>query len=323
MPRRRNIRSLSVPIALAATAVPLSIALLVGWTLVVSQNSGLQGQVTSNVWLLVLGVLSFVVIMGVLIMFSIFLGREILEVRRQDSFIDSVTHELKSPLASLKLCLETLAREGLEPQQQEALRQMMLEDVERLASFIDDVLHASRLSHDRVGVDVSHVDVGALVEHVVEGVSARHKIPREAFHVEAPPQLLVSTDRAALELVLKNLLDNAVKYSGERLDITVRAKRHDGGGAIVEVVDQGIGIGKKDLKRVFHRFYRVPGETVHSRRGTGLGLFVVSSLVRNLGGRVEARSEGSGKGTTMRVVLPPPAGDRSTASEASAEARPL
>ncbi|MFW5924668.1 MAG: sensor histidine kinase [Myxococcota bacterium] len=323
MARRRNIRSLSVPITLAATTVPLSVALLVGWTLVVSQNSGLKGEVTSNVWLLVLGVLSFVVIMGVLIMFSIFLGREILEVRRQDSFIDSVTHELKSPLASLKLCLETLAREGLEPRQQEALRQMMLEDVERLASFIDDVLHASRLSHDRVGVDVSHIDVGDLIEHTVEGVAARHKIPREAIHVQVPPQLLLSTDRAALELVLKNLLDNAVKYSGDRVDITVRAERHDRGGAVIEVADRGIGIPRKDLKRVFHRFYRAPGETVHARSGTGLGLFVVSSLVRNLGGRVEARSDGSGKGTTMRVVLPPPAGDRSAATKASAEARPL
>ncbi|MFW6050657.1 MAG: sensor histidine kinase [Myxococcota bacterium] len=311
MARRRNIRSLSVPIALAATAVPLSVALLVGWTLVVSQNSALKGEVTQNIWLLVLGILSFVVVMGVLVMFSIFLAREILEVRRQDSFIDSVTHELKSPLASLKLCLETLAREGLDDQQRESLRRMMMDDVDRLSSFIDDVLQASRLSHDRVGVDVGQVDVAELVARCVENVSLRHKVSREVFEMDVEPGLTVSTDRAALDIVLKNLVDNAVKYSGDHVEITVRARRHDAGGVIIEVTDRGIGIPRKDLKRVFHRFYRVPGESVHTRRGTGLGLFVVSALVRNLGGRIEAQSEGAGHGTTMRVVLPPASAERS------------
>jgi signal transduction histidine kinase len=304
MARRRNIRSLSVPIALGATSVPLSIALLVGWTLVVSQNTALTREVTQNMWLLVLGVLSLVVVTGVLVMFSIFLGREILEVRRQDSFIDSVTHELKSPLASLKLCLETLARPGLAETQRESLRSMMMEDVDRLSSFIDDVLQASRLSHDRVGLDVSEVKVVELLERCVEGTMARHKVSREVFQVEVDPDLAVSTDRVALEIVLKNLLDNAVKYSGDHVHVAVRAVRGDSGAAVIEVTDKGIGIPQKDLRRVFHRFYRVPGERVRSRRGTGLGLFVVSALVRTMGGRVEARSEGENQGTTMRVLLP-------------------
>jgi signal transduction histidine kinase len=310
MVRRRNIRSLSVPIALGATSVPLSIALLVGWTLVVSQNTALTREVTQNMWLLVLGILSLVVVTGVLVMFSIFLGREILEVRRQDSFIDSVTHELKSPLASLKLCLETLDRPGLGDEQRDSIRAMMMDDVDRLSSFIDDVLQASRLSHAKVGLDVSQVRVADLVHRCIDGVVLRHKVEREAFTTDLDPELAVSTDRAALEIVLKNLLDNAVKYSGPQVQVSVRAAHMESGGAVIEVADEGIGIPRKDLKRVFHRFYRVPGEHVRSRRGTGLGLFVVSSLVRNMGGRVEAQSEGQGSGTTIRVLLPAGAAER-------------
>jgi signal transduction histidine kinase len=310
MARRRNIRSLSVPIALGATSVPLSIALLVGWILVVSQNTALTREVTQNMWLLVLGILSLAVVTGVLVMFSVFLGREILEVRRQDSFIDSVTHELKSPLASLKLCVETLGRPGLGEQQRQALRDMMMDDVDRLSSFIDDVLHASRLSHDRVGLDVSQVRVADVVDRCIDGVMQRHRVARKSLRVEVDPELAVSTDRAALEIVVKNLLDNAVKYSGERVDVSIRAVRERGGGARIEVADRGIGIPRKDLKRVFHRFYRVPGEHVRSRRGTGLGLFVVSALVRNMGGRVEAHSDGLGQGTTIRVLLPPSHAER-------------
>lgn len=305
MARRRNIRSLSVPIALGATSVPLSIALLVGWTLVVSQNTALTREVTQNMWLLVLGVLSLVVVTGVLVMFSIFLAREILEVRRQDSFIDSVTHELKSPLASLKLCLETLGRPGLGEDQRQALRDMMMDDVDRLSSFIDDVLQASRLSHDRVGLDVSEVRIDDVVDRCIENVVHRHRLDRSSVRTEVDPSLAISTDQAAIEIVIRNLLDNAVKYSGDHVDVAVRAATDENGGAFIEVEDRGIGIPQKDLKRVFHRFYRVPGEGVRSRRGTGLGLFVVSALVRNMGGRVEAHSDGPAEGTTIRVRFPP------------------
>lgn len=302
MARRRTIRSLSVPIVLASITVPLSIALLVGWTLLVVQNQALP----QNVWLLVLGALSFVLIMTVLVMFSIFLVREVLEVRRQDMFIDSVTHELKSPLASLKLCLQTMEREGIDEEQRQSLREMMLDDVDRLSSFIDDVLQASRLAHDRVGLDLSEVAVADLVERCAEGVVMRENISREDIHVDVEEGLSLYTDRAALELVVKNLVDNAVKYSGDppRVDVIVRGDEDRG--ITIEVRDNGIGIPKKHIKRVFHRFYRVKTERVRARRGTGLGLFVVSALVRNLGGRVTASSEGEGQGSTFHVWLPRP-----------------
>lgn len=302
---RRGIRSISVPITFGAVTVPLSVFLLVGWTTFTARNIAESGEVAQNVWLLILGVLSLIVIMSVLVMFSIFLAREILEVRRQDSFIDSVTHELKTPLASIKLCLQTLERPDVPADKRVALQRMMHADVDRLATFIDDVLQASRLAHEDTGMDVDEVRIAELAQHCADVVRARHKVKPDAIRVEVEPELVVWTDQAALEIVVRNLLDNAVKYSGERVDVRLTARVDRPRRLVfIEVHDQGIGIPPKDLKRIFQRFYRVSEEGVRARKGTGLGLFVVSSLVRNLGGDVDAESEGPGKGSTLRVRLP-------------------
>jgi signal transduction histidine kinase len=303
---RRTLPSISVPIVLASVTAPLAIALLVGWSLIFARNLAQGDDMARNVWLLVLGSIAFLTILGVLIMFAVFLVREIMEVRRQDSFIDSVTHELKSPLASLKLGLQTLGREGLDDQKRELLRDMMLGDVDRLSAFIDDVLQASRLSHGRarVGVDLSPVEVHALTSEIASGVAQRHKLAPERIEVAIDSDLRITTDRAALEVVLRNLIDNAVKYSDAPADVRVEAHKWPDGGLVIEVRDKGIGIPRRELKRIFQRFYRVPEEDVRARKGTGLGLFVVSALVRNLGGRIEASSEGQGRGTSMRVRLP-------------------
>jgi signal transduction histidine kinase len=302
---RRGIRSISVPITFGAVTVPLSVFLLVGWTTFTARNIAESGEATQSIWLLVLGVLSLVVIMSVLVMFSIFLAREILEVRRQDSFIDSVTHELKTPLASIKLCLQTLQRPGIPAEKRAALERMMHADVDRLSTFIDDVLQASRLAHDDVGMAIDEVLLADLAERCAEVVAMRHKLREGAVRVEIAPELVVWSDPAALEIVLRNLIDNAVKYSKDVIDVRVTAREDERAGVvIVEVHDRGMGIPRKDLKRIFHRFYRVSDESVRARKGTGLGLFVVSSLVRNLGGRVEAESAGPGEGSTMRMRLP-------------------
>lgn len=293
-----------MPITFGAVTVPLSALLLVGWTVFVARRITDSGQVVENVWLLSLGIISFIVIMSVLVMFTIFLAREILEVRKQDSFIDSVTHELKSPLASIKLCLQTLERDGIPEDKRERLRKMMMDDVDRLTSFIDDVLQASRLAHDDVvGMALEDVPLAQLTRHVVEHVVTRQKLPEGAIDIAIPDSLTAHTDRAAIEIVIRNLVDNAVKYSKDPVSIRVRA-RDDGKATVVEVQDDGIGIPAAELKRIFHRFYRAPSEGVRKRKGTGLGLFVVSALVRNLGGTVDASSEGEGKGSTFVVRLP-------------------
>lgn len=306
MARRRRIRSsISTPITLGAIAVLVSIALLVGWSFLLGQKIMRSADIAVDVWLLVLGALSFVLIITVLVLFVISLARGIIEVRKQDTFIDSVTHELKSPLASLQLCLETLGREDLEGDSREKLRTMMLEDVDRLRAFIDDVLEANRLSYARAGMlNVSDVSILELTEDCADVVRTRHKLAPDEVVIDVDPELVVSTDRAALDIVVKNLIDNAAKYSARPAKIEVLGRRGPQGRVLLDVSDHGIGIDKKNLKRVFHRFYRVEDEEVRERSGTGLGLFVVWALVKQLGGKVQAESEGRGRGATMRVELP-------------------
>lgn len=298
-------RSISLPIILSSAAVALSIALLVGWTYLVVRNEELTADIRGNTWLLVTGVGSLIVIMTVLVLFTVFLVREIREVRRQTSFIDSVTHELKSPLAAIKLCLETQARPDLPADQQERLRHMMLGDVERLTAFIDRVLTATRLAgEERPSQHLADISLADLARRCAAGVLRRARVPEDAVRVEIPEDLTITTDEVALAAVLENLIDNAIKYSGDAIAVRVTAAPSPRGQVTIEVSDRGIGIPRTHLRRVFERFYRVPDEAVRTRRGTGLGLYVVSALVRSLGGRAEAHSPGPGQGTTVRVILP-------------------
>ncbi|MGB5268719.1 MAG: HAMP domain-containing sensor histidine kinase [Polyangiales bacterium] len=306
MARRRKIRSsISIPITLGAITVLLSLALLVGWSFLLGQKIARSSDIAGDVWLLVLGALSFVLIIVVLVLFVVSLARGIIEVRKQDTFIDSVTHELKSPLASLQLCLETLGRQELEDDAREKLRHMMLQDVDRLRAFIDDVLEANRLSYARPGMlNLSDVLLSQLAEECAQAVRSRHELQPDEVRVYVDPELVVTTDRAALEIVVNNLIDNAAKYSERPARVEITAHRDADNKVRIEVSDTGIGIAQKNLKRVFHRFYRAEDQEVRQRRGTGLGLFVVWALVKQLGGDVEAFSNGQGQGTTVRVELP-------------------
>lgn len=301
---RARPRSISGPIVISTIAVVLTVALIVAWLVVVSMNTSLGGAFWSNRWLVAGGIVSLIIVMSVVVMFSVFLMREILEVRRQQTFIDSVTHELKSPLASIKLCLDTLARSELSAAQREHLRRMMLTDVDRLSVFMDDILEASRIAHGRRTQLWTTVDIPQLVRRSVDGIQKRYNLDGDAIRVQTPAELTITTDPTALETVLKNLLDNAVKYSPPPPHIEVTVRTNDQGQVEFAVTDRGIGIAKADLKRIFRRFYRIPTDEVYARSGTGLGLYVVAALVRNLGGQIEAHSEGPHHGASMCVRLP-------------------
>lgn len=302
--RRGFSLSISVPIVLCSITVALSIAMLVGWILVLVRNRSLSHEVAQNTWLLVAGIVSLVMIATVLVMLSVFLVREILEVRRQDSFIDSVTHELKSPLASLHLCLETLERPELTETQRAALQTMMGDDVERLSVFINDVLEASRLSFGRRGYTLSDVGLASLVHRCAESVIKRYRLPDNAIQIHIEPDLHLYSDRTALETIFKNLLDNAAKYSTAPASIAITAQRRPDGRVHMYVRDNGIGVANSELKNIFDRFYRVAEEPVRQRKGTGLGLFVVALLVKSLSGKIWAESPGRGLGMTMHILLP-------------------
>jgi len=298
------IRSIGTPITLTVVGVLLNIALLAGWTAIIAQNLGASDQLAmTNRWLLFAGPASFAIIMLVLIIFGIRLVRDILDSRLQTRFIDSVTHELRSPMASLRLCLQTLDRHGLTGEQRLELHQMMLDDVDRLSAFIDDILEASRIEHGGEGISEREVELRTLVESCANRVRVRYRVPPDVIDNRVPAGITLLTDDTALETVLRNLLDNAVKYSDSPCQVTVRAVVHRSM-VRISVEDRGIGIPRADLKRIFDRFYRVPSEGVRRRKGTGLGLYVVFSLVRALGGRLHATSPGKDQGTIMSFTLP-------------------
>jgi signal transduction histidine kinase len=301
---RARPRSVSGPIVVSTITVVLTVALIIAWLVVVSQNTSLGGAFWSNRWLVAGGIVSLVIVMSVVVMFSVFLMREILEVRRQQTFIDSVTHELKTPLASIKLCLDTLARDELSTTQRERLRQMMLTDVERLSVFMDDILEASRIAHGGRTQLWTPVSIPALIRRCIDGVEKRYNLSATAVRATMPDDLTITTDPTALETVLKNLLDNAVKYSPSPPEIEVNVRPSRDGLVEIAVSDRGIGLERANLKRIFRRFYRVASDDVYSRSGTGLGLYVVAALIRNLGGTIEAQSEGLQRGTSMRILLP-------------------
>lgn len=301
---QRRLRSVSLPIVLSIVAVGLSIALLVGWTLVMLRNAEFTKEVLRNTLLMVAGIVSIAVIMTVLVLFTVFLVREILELRRQTSFIDSVTHELRSPLASLKLCAETLARPQLDAQGRESVREMMVKDIARLSGVIEGILEASQVNRSERALAFQEIQVAELVHEAVGRVCAFARVAPQDVTVDVPDGLIMLADSHALRIIVENLLSNAIKYSDQVAGIEIRMWAVEGRSVWLEVKDRGIGIAKQDLKRIFDRFYRVPEESVRKRHGTGLGLFVVAAFVKELGGRMEALSPGPGQGTTFRVRFP-------------------
>ena len=303
MPTSSN-RSISFPIVLSSISVLLTLAVLVAWIVVIRKYQIVTQAIWENAWLLVGGIASLALVMSVLVLFSISLVREILEGRRQQMFIDSVTHELKSPLASIRLCLDTLEREGVSGVHQAHLKQMMRTDVERLSLFVDDILQASRIAHGLRSQTWVMVDVAQLLISTIAGIRHRYGLAESAFILKAPARLETFTDPTALEIILKNLLDNAVKYSSPEPRIEVELKVQDAGHLVIAVRDRGIGIERRQLKRIFRRFHRAPDPHVNERSGSGLGLYVVQRLVRNLGGRIRANSAGLGSGSTLSIRLP-------------------
>lgn len=297
--------SISAPIIFGSVAVVLTVFILIGWIYVILKNIQLtQHWVASNVLLLVSGILSLTTIMTVVIMFSIVLAKQILENRRQTTFIDSVTHELRSPLASLRLSLETMGRPDLPPPQRQRLQEMMLADTERLSAFIDDILEATRIEHGRESFSIATITLRDFVQRSADTVTRRHKIANDQIAIEIDPAMQLAIDPTALDVILKNLLDNAVKYSNHPAEVRVRAFTLANGRPRIEVSDCGVGIPRNKLKRVFDRFYRVDDESVRARRGTGLGLYVVKALVRSLRGHLTAHSEGLGHGALFTITLP-------------------
>ena len=253
---------------------------------------------------LVLGVIFFGFIIAGVALNTIFLVREIRRNEQQDSFLNAVTHELKTPIASIRLYLETLQHRSVDDAKREEFYRIMLDDTDRLLGTVEQVLKAGEARHGERRKDFQEIDFSALVRDALELARIRHHLAPETlrFGIEPIEQILLKGNPEELRTATANLLDNAVKYSGEQKDIVVDVLTPDMDTVSLRVRDKGIGIPKRELKRVFKRFYRI--QTERKVKGTGLGLFIVRAIARRHGGDVTAESEGEGRGSAFTIRLP-------------------
>jgi signal transduction histidine kinase len=295
-------------IVLCVVLVAAAVSLNVGWVLV-------NGR---RLLPLVLGVIAFALIIAGIVVYTVFLVRELRRNEQHDAFINAVTHELKTPIASIRLYLETLQAREVGDQQRKQFYQVMLADADRLQHTVEQVLKAGVAGQRPRLAQRAAVDVAALARECVETARLRHHLPEEAMTLTTPAsdqRLYVSGDADELRTALSNLLDNAVKYSLQDVQVRVEVAAPEPRSLWFRVRDRGVGIPKSQLKRIFTRFYRFQTRG-YKVKGTGLGLFIVRSIARQHGGRVFAHSEGEGKGATFTLELP-----RLSAEEAAAETR--
>ena len=283
---------------LGIVLVALAVALNVGW-IILNWREGV---------LLFFGIIFFALIIAGMIVNTSFLVREIRRSEQHDSFINAVTHELKTPVASIRLHLETLQRRELPEAQKQEFYRLMLSDTDRLTETVEQVLRAGRAGDKKAGRKKSPVDFRQVVRECMEAARTRHHLPPEVLRYEEASSngagIRVLGSAEDLHTAVFNVLDNAIKYSGESVDVRVRLDTPDEKRVVLSVQDQGVGIPPDDLKSIFKRFYRVSHRSLANVKGTGLGLFIVKAIARKHGGKVFAESGGEGEGTTVTIELP-------------------
>lgn len=254
--------------------------------------------------ILVVGcVLLGVLLVGTISLFVIY-QKQSYVARQQRTFVSSVTHELKSPLASLQLSFETMSTRKLDEATSTRLNGMIQADIDRLRRLVDQILVAGRLDRGLlVDGDSQTVHLKELIEGIRSNLSYLDSALDERLRVTCDTDLTVQGSRATMTLILNNLIENAIKYSAKDATIDVAVARTDRE-VFVSVKDQGLGLDLKDKRRIFRMFHRSESAVKKAIPGTGLGLYIVRSAALSLGGRVWAESPGRGQGSTFYVSLP-------------------
>jgi signal transduction histidine kinase len=292
---RSRRKSIVFFIVFGTSLVVLAIALNVGWVIL---NLRQVAQ-------LVFGVILFMAIIAGIVLNTIFLVNEIHRNEQHDGFINAVTHELKTPIASIRLYLQTLQTREVDETRRREFYAVMLMESDRLLRTVEQVLQAGRTRERRRRLDRSVIDLGGLVQECLQTVQAQlnRAVIQYSENLETDMRPFVMGDRDELRAAVSNLVDNALKYSATS-PVTVEITNFDEKRLAVRVTDGGIGIPRSQLKRIFKRFYRIPSRIASQVKGSGLGLFIVRSVVERHGGRVFAESEGEGMGSTFTIVLP-------------------
>lgn len=278
--------------------VALAFALNVGWIVFHWRQ----------VALMIFGVVFFILIIAGLTLNTIFLVREIRRNEQHDSFINAVTHELKTPIASIRLYLETLQTREVDDEKRQEFYRIMLEDTNRLLHTVEQVLRAGRTGDRRRHLQHSVIDLRELVRECIELARKRAHLDQASLryieNLNNARLALVKGDGDELRAAVSNLIENAIKYSDNEINIVVELADANDDRLAIRVTDSGVGIPRGYLEQVFKRFYRVPRRMSVKVKGTGLGLFIVRSVVSKHGGKSFAESAGEGMGSTFTIELP-------------------
>ncbi|MGA1981021.1 MAG: HAMP domain-containing sensor histidine kinase [Acidobacteriaceae bacterium] len=293
--RRRGAIALSI--TLGVLIVGGLIAFNIAW-IIVNERSFL---------LIILGLILFGLLVAGVVLNTVFLVREVRRNERQDSFLNAVTHELKTPIASIRLYLETLQRRNVPEAQRQDFYRIMLADSDRLLGTVEQVLKAGELGVRGRHRDRTLLELAPLVADCIAITLQRHHLPTDAIQLAPIPgavRLHVRAIAEDLRTAVLNILDNAVKYSpnGVHIQCSIAIVRFTQ--VALTVTDTGVGLAPDQLKRIFKRFYRVPGRIAVRIKGTGIGLFLVRSIARQHDGDVSASSPGPNLGTTLTLTLP-------------------
>jgi signal transduction histidine kinase len=298
-------RSLRWPITIGVVMFVVLAALLVGWIIVLAFNLWVQPKLAALYIALLSTGTAFLILAIVGTALYLTLSIKAINLsRRQSNFIDSVTHELKSPIASLKLYLQTLNRRNVAPAEQEVFLKDMLEDVERLDQLINHLLDVARLEKDRVGPQPEDVRLDEVISAAAEAACQRYQRPADTIKLDLSPAI-VCAPPVDLELIFRNLIDNGLKYANEQQPLVEVSIQPEGASHVVaRVSDNGRGIPLSLRHLVFGRFVRLGSELEREKPGTGLGLYIVRSMVARLGGKIRIRDRERAAGTMFEVQLP-------------------
>ena len=292
--RKATITFLVLGVGLAGVAVAVGF----GW-IILNWREGIK---------VFLGVIFFGAITTGLVLNTIFLLREIRRNEQHDSFINAVTHELKTPIASIRLYLQTLQHRDVDEAQRREFYRRMLDDSDRLLGTVEQVLKAGVAGHKKSSRERVSIDFSNLVRECVEMARTGHHLQPQALRFESAAGngagASVTGDPEELRTAIANVLDNAIKYSGDQVDVSIRIESPDEKHVRLSIRDHGVGIPPGELKSVFKRFYRVSNRSLAHIKGTGLGLFIVRAIAKKHGGRAFAQSQGEGHGTTVVMELP-------------------
>ncbi|MBI1346124.1 sensor histidine kinase [bacterium] len=292
----RTRSTLHLPITLSVALMVLNVTLMICWIVLLAQSTGWGALIT--------GVIVFAVILAGLSFYMVLMIKEVRLNQRQANFVDSVTHELKSPIASLRLYLETLQLRTIPDDQRAKFYGVMEDELERLDHLITQLLEVGRLDAIGQQSEPEEIDVELLLKKCGESACALHKRdPADTLVFDVQPAMMHAR-RLVVESVFRNLIDNAIKYGGDPPVVEIQSRLSDRGHVTTRITDNGQGVPPELRKRIFGLFFRGGSELTRRQKGTGLGLYIVHTLVRHLKGRITIQDRVGQSGSVFEVVLP-------------------